>query len=256
MVFSLFPLFRDATAECGECRAEPGGHGVNGATTTAAAWPGPAAPGGHGVNGAPHVAASNTAAAWHDAAAPDGHGVNGAPNTAAAWHGAAGAGSEGDYGRGRRRRRDNGDGGPPRRRRRRDRSSSSSSESPVDELDVDRRHEHRMAPLVSHTSAAPADLRLPAIQTRAERRLRNRRNYVSVAEATDSAVGGPGTALEYLGRVAGILAHLTYHFPQCGLQVAGYLVWLIARSQGRTLREVQTADSRARQAMALRPRDF
>ena len=126
----------------------------------------------------------------------------------------------------------------------------------MDELDVDRRHEHRMAPLVSHTSAAPADLRLPAIQTRAERRLRNRRNYVSVTEATDSAVGGPGTALEYLGRVAGILAHLTYHFPQCGLQVAGYLVWLIARSQGRTLLEVQTADSRARQAMALRPRDF
>lgn len=157
--------------------------------------------------------------------------------------------------RGRRSRREDRSRSPLRRRQRRDRSSSSET-SDDEEDDVDRRREHQLAPTRSKIAAAPASLRLPAITTRAERRLRHRRNYVTVADSVDRATGAPATVLEYLGGVAGILAHTTYHFPQCGLQVAGYLAWLLSRSSGRSLREIQAADSRARQAMALRPRDF
>ena len=93
------------------------------------------------------------------------------------------------------RRRHSSDGGPARRRRRDDLSSSSESES--DEEDgIDRRVEYRAAPTRSRTGAAPTALRLPAIQVRAERRLRNRRLYVSVEEAYDAAEGRPNTAME------------------------------------------------------------
>ena len=121
---------------------------------------------------------------------------------------------------------------------------------------MDRRQDHRAAPIRSRMAAARAELRLPAVTSRAARRLRNRRHYVSVAEATDKAEPSPSSVLEYVGKVANILTQTTYHFPQCGLQVTNYLSWLLSRSAGRTLREVQAADSRARQAMALRPRDF
>ena len=62
--------------------------------------------------------------------------------------------------------------------------------------------------------------------------------------------------MEYVGRVAALLTHTTYHFPQCGLQATSYLAWLLSRCVGRSVREVQAMDSRARQAMALRPGDF
>ena len=93
--------------------------------------------------------------------------------------------------------------------------------------------------------AAQADLRLPAITVQAARRLRNRRNYVAVQDAADKIEPGPSTVMEYVGRVANILTHTTYYFPQCGLQVASYVAWLISRSAGRSLQDVQTADSSA-----------
>ena len=158
-------------------------------------------------------------------------------------------------GRGRRRHRSSSSSAsPPRRRRRRDRSSS--SENTDDEDMVDRRNEHRLAALRSRAGAAHADLRLPSVTAKTARRLKNRRHYVAVEDAVDKVEQAPSTVMEYVGRVANILTHTAYHFPQCGLQVMSYLAWLINRSAGRSLRDVQTADSRARQAMALRPRDF
>ncbi|XP_043231324.1 uncharacterized protein LOC122386316 [Amphibalanus amphitrite] len=157
-------------------------------------------------------------------------------------------------GRERSRRRSNRSVSPPRRKRRRDQSSS--SESSEDDDTADRREEYRMTPLRARGGAAPADLRLPAVTTKAARQLRNRRNYVAVRDAADPVEPSPNNVLEYIGRVAAIVTHTTYYFPQCGLQATSYLTWLISRSAGRSLRDVQTADSRARQAMALRPRDF
>ena len=58
-------------------------------------------------------------------------------------------------------------------------------------------------------------------------------------DAADKIEPGPSTVLEYVGWVANILAHTTYHFPQCGLQVASYLAWLMSRSAGRSLQGVQ-----------------
>ena len=58
------------------------------------------------------------------------------------------------------------------------RRSSSSETSDDEEEDVDRRREHQLALTCSKIASAPASLRLPAMTTRAERRLRHRRNYV------------------------------------------------------------------------------
>ena len=95
-------------------------------------------------------------------------------------------------------------------------SSLSGSESD-EEDDIDRRVEYLSAPTRLRTAAAPTALQLPAVQVRAERRLRNRRRNVAVEEAYDAAEGRPSTAVEHVGRVAGLLTHTVCHFPECGL---------------------------------------
>ena len=164
-------------------------------------------------------------------------------------------GARGGLARGRRRRRSNDSGSPPRRRRQREPSPSTASSSSDEDME-DRRQVYRRAPVRSTAAAAPANLRLPTIQARAERQLRNRRRFVAVADAVDAADARPASSVEYACRVAEIMTHTVYHFPESGLQAISYMAWLLWQAARHPLRAVAAADSRARQTMALRPRDY
>ena len=61
---------------------------------------------------------------------------------------------------------------------------------------------------------------------------------------------------EYVARVGELLAYRAYHFPGIGLQLAMYMAWLLRRSIGRSLAEVQAADTKARELMATRPQEL
>ncbi|XP_043215266.1 translation initiation factor IF-2-like [Amphibalanus amphitrite] len=193
---------------------------------------------------------------WGPAPMPPGGGEHQANHTVETGLGPpAAVGTRGSLHRGRRRRRSVDSGSPPRRRRRTAASSYTASSSSEDDME-DRRQSYRRAPVRSTAAAAPADLRLPAVQARAERRLRNRRRFVSVADAADAAETRPASSVEYTCRVAEIMTHTVYHFPECGLQAICYLAWLLWQAVRHPLRAVAAADSRARQTMALRPRDY
>ncbi|KAF0302749.1 hypothetical protein FJT64_025177 [Amphibalanus amphitrite] len=139
------------------------------------------------------------------------------------------------------------------RRRRRNESSSSSSDSGAGR---DARDEHRRVPKRTTARPAPAALRLPPLRAQAARRLRHRKRFVEVEAASDPGNAAPRTAAEYIGRVAASMAHQVYYFPGLGLQAAIYIymAWLTKRLGDRPLEVVRMADSRARQAMCLSPK--
>ncbi|KAF0303443.1 hypothetical protein FJT64_024560 [Amphibalanus amphitrite] len=139
------------------------------------------------------------------------------------------------------------------RRRRRDESSSSSSDSGAGR---DARDEHRRVPTRTTARPAPAALRLPPLRAQAAHRLRHRKRFVEVEAASDPDNVAPRPAAEYIGRVAAIMAHQAYYFPGLGLQAAIYMAWLTERLGDRSLEVVRMADSRARQAMCLSPKEL
>lgn len=161
---------------------------------------------------------------------------------------------------GRRRQRpdsDDSDGddddGGRRQRRRRDSSSSSSSE---EETGRDVRAEHRRVPTSTRARPAPAALRLPPLRAKAARRLRKRKRFVAVHDAADPTDAAVSTTPAFLARVAAILVHSVFFFPGLGLQALMYLAWLLDRVGGRPLDVARRTDARARQAMALSPREL
>ena len=79
---------------------------------------------------------------------------------------------------------------------------------------------------------------------------------MSVEDTLVQAEGRPTTAGEYVQKVAALMTHTVYHYPGSDLQVTTYLEWLLGVAHRHPFRELQAADSRARQAMALRPRDY
>ena len=85
---------------------------------------------------------------------------------------------------------------------------------------------------------------------------RRRKRFIDVQEAGDGPDGAVTTTAEYLTSVAALLSHQVYFFPGLGLQVALYLAWLLERVGGRPLDLVRRTDARARQAMALSPREL
>ena len=133
--------------------------------------------------------------------------------------------------RGRRRRRYSGDSDPPRRRRRHYTPLSSDTSGDEEEDDTtDRRRDHRTAPIISRLPAARADLRLPAVTHRAANRLKDRREYVAVADAADKAEPHPGSVVEYVGRVANILTQ--NHVPFPNIRPPGYQLPGLAAEPG------------------------
>ena len=183
--------------------------------------------------------------------------------------GAAGGGGPGDTTdeddwprrRGRRRRRDDsedlsdsdGDGAWRRRRQRRKSSPSSSSD---DEEPRDARADHRRVPTRTRAKPAPAALRLPPLRAQAARRLRRRKRFVAAEDVADPAGPAANTTAAFLGQVAAILVHQVYFFPGLGLQALIYLAWLLDRTGGRSVEVARRTDARARQAMALSPREL
>ena len=165
-------------------------------------------------------------------------------------------------GRGRRRHRDDDseedseDGSERRKRRRRRKLSSSSSSSSDEEERRDVRAEHRRVPTRSKARPAPAALRLPPLRAQAARRLRRRKRFVAVQETADTTDVVASNTVAYIGRIAAMLVHAVYYFPGLGLQALIYLAWLLDRTGGRPLDVVRRADARARQAMALSPREL
>ena len=140
-----------------------------------------------------------------------------------------------------------------RRRRQHEEPSASSSE---DDTGEDARSVMRDAPTVTRARPAPAALRLPPLRAEAARRLKKRKRFVSVTEATDPTDRTVRSQAGYVARVAAIMCHLVHYFPALGFQAVLYLAWLVDRSRGRPLEYVQQADARGRQAMALHPRDL
>ena len=176
--------------------------------------------------------------------------------------GAGGPAGAADLHRARRRRRspasdesaDDGDARQRRRRRRQREASSSSSDDADDGRDA--RAEHRRVPTRTDARPAPAALRLPPLRAHAARRLRHRKSFVEAAAASESGAAAPRSAAAYIARVAALLAHQVYYFPGLGLQAAVYLAWLTDRVGDRPVEVVRAADSRARQAMSLSPREL
>ena len=70
----------------------------------------------------------------------------------------------------------------------------------------------------------------------------------------NGSMGGGGRGLQtvqaYVARVAELMAHRAYHIPGVGLRLTLYITWLLWRSIERSLLDVQTADTEARELMA------
>ena len=113
-----------------------------------------------------------------------------------------------------------------------------------------------MVPTRTTRNPAPAALRLPPLRARAARRLRRRKRFVSVQDATDPTEPAANSVATFIGRVAAMLVHAVYFFPGLGLQAVIYLAWLLDRTGNTSVSEVQRVDARARQAMALSPREL
>ena len=157
-----------------------------------------------------------------------------------------------------RKRRKSSDQGRRHRRRRRhyDTSSSSSSSSEGEEEEtVCRRRMLKEAPVRVKSAAPPTSLRLPAIAAGDARALRDRRRFVPVGQTAPGG-GALATTGSLIAAIAALLAHTVFYFPDMGLQAMVYMAWLADRGTGRDVREVRGMDSRARQAMSLRPWEF
>ena len=105
------------------------------------------------------------------------------------------------------------------------------------------------------SAAPPTSIRLPAIAAEDARALKDRRKFVSVGQVSITG-GAQATVGGYIAAVAALLTHTVFYFPTMGLQAMVYLAWLTNRGLGRDLRDVRGMDTRARQAMSLRPWEY
>ena len=78
-------------------------------------------------------------------------------------------------------------------------------------------------PLEATTAAAPSTLQLPAISTKAQKRVRNRREYVAVEQAMPRHQPPPQNTTAFIVQVAALLTHYVYHYPGMGLQAICYI---------------------------------
>ena len=123
----------------------------------------------------------------------------------------------------------------------------------VQGVDVNKFAEHAGAATESRAMPPAPVLRLAGVSSEAAQGLRIRTRFVDVDESLSRAERGPQTVAGYVARVAELLTHRAYHFPGIGLQLTMYLAWLLRRSVGRSLAEVRSADTKARELMATRP---
>ena len=120
-------------------------------------------------------------------------------------------------------------------------------------VDVDKFAEHAAHDTESKAKPPAPELRLAGVSADAAQLLRLRSRFVSVDASISGGGRGPQTVQAYVARVAELMAHRAYHFPGVGLQLTLYIAWLLRRSIGRSLLDVRTADTKARELMATRP---
>ena len=135
------------------------------------------------------------------------------------WPGAPAVTAEPSPGEGRgrsrrRRRRSSGDASRSERRRRRSRSSTESDDDDDGDDLPCQRQQHREGPTRVYCAPPPTSLRMPALATKAARRLRNRRSFVAVEDAIGPHGTPVTTTAAYIGKVADILSYVTYRVSQ------------------------------------------
>ena len=108
-------------------------------------------------------------------------------------------------------------------------------------------------PTRSSKPPPPPSLGLPPLPRRAAKLTRRRTHFVSVADTLQPGESVPTTVAGYVTKVAQILAHRTYYFPDAAGQYAAYIAWLLERSQNCSLACVATLDAQARTQMAQTP---
>ena len=111
-------------------------------------------------------------------------------------------------------------------------------------------------PTTSPLPPPPPELGLPPLPRRATKQLRRRDRFTAVTDALQPGEPAPTTVAGYTAKVAQLIAHATYYFPDAGTQYAVYMAWLLERAQNRTIAYVTTLDTQARSQMAQTPHIF
>ena len=120
-------------------------------------------------------------------------------------------------------------------------------------MDVNKFTEHAGAATESLVMPPAPVLRLAGVSSEAAQGLRIRTRFVDVDESLSRAKRCTQAVAGYAARVAELLTHRAYHFNGIGLRLTMYLAWPLRRSVGRSLAEVRSADTKARELMGTRP---